>query len=405
MRRYKLSALALAFMICMPVLVQAEGGSGSKNPLEDIINIFLGTINKGQAPPATGKKVYAENELIKRYIASRFRIILNREPSDVELNRFTSRLERGSISEEELITALLVSDEYYNRRENNDSYLTTLFRAVLNREPRGHERDLYARLLDRGAMTRLQLREELFQKMEFEVIRLARKELPKYGAAAPALGAFSQELYRRAEDMAEQAARERRGGGYLVQDVKEKLHALADEGRKTQQTAESGKLDYAYLIDIRENLRYAIYSIDEAMDYGGELYYLSSAWKDTRKLALVLLAMIDFTAGEQGEIRTGQTGQPAAPAHSRRIELMVAENTGTRVDNPLDLNSNKAREIAKYILDNLEEYTRGKGLSLVEEFELERSLKLLISGRTASRKVAISDLGRDRYVVYFFMNL
>lgn len=306
MGRYLLLTVVFIGVICLPISSQAQGQGRSEPSLEEILSIILGTLSQSAPFPGAGEKVYAEEEVTEGFVASRFEAILHRKPAEQELATFKGRLMRGFVSEEELVTTLFTSDEYFNRREDDRAYVRTLFVALFDRGPRRSEHDLYTRLLNRGAMTRLQLREELFMDAEFQAGQTARKTLVKYGRLSPILREFAAELDRKASAMAEQVSRGGRRNDNYLRDMEGMLQGLADEARQVRELAESGSTQRGYYFDMAEDMRYLLYSIDKGMGYSSELDYLDPSWKDTKRLALMLVRLMRYAGEERGEVEWGR---------------------------------------------------------------------------------------------------
>lgn len=309
MSRYMLLTMVLIGVVCLPISSQAQGQGRSERSLEEILSIILGTISQGAPLSAAGEKVYSEEEVTERFVVSRFEAILHRKPAERELATFKGRLLRGFMSEEELVTTLFTSDEYFNRREDDRAYVRTLFVALFDREPRRGEHDFYTRLLTRGAMTRLQLREEFFMDVEFQAGQTVRTTLVKYGRVSPILREFAAELHRKASGIAGQVSRGAGRNGYYFHDMEGMFQALADDARQVRELAESGSTQRGYYFDMAEDMRYLLYSIDKGMGYSSELDYLDPSWKDTKRLALMLVRFMRYAAEERGEAEGGRPGR------------------------------------------------------------------------------------------------
>jgi len=82
-------------------------------------------------------EVVADTAGIQGFVTRLYQLCLNREPDPVGFEYWTSRLSSGEVTGSKCAYGFIFSNEFNNRNTDNSTYVTYLYRILLNREPDG----------------------------------------------------------------------------------------------------------------------------------------------------------------------------------------------------------------------------------------------------------------------------
>ncbi len=114
----------------------------------------------------------ALSERAQTFASHLYRSVLGREPDAEGLRSFTEALASGRMSPNEIIRQFFNSPEYLQRGHDEEAFLTTAYRAVLQRDPDPGGKSTFLARLKSGEMSREEVLAALLNSQEYLANRL-----------------------------------------------------------------------------------------------------------------------------------------------------------------------------------------------------------------------------------------
>ncbi len=104
----------------------------------------------------------------KKFAKDVYQLLLGREIQPWELEARANQLQTGEFTPEDLIKAVLISDEFNQKNPmSNEEFTRSLYRLILQREAKPNEVSGWASALDSGQVSRKQMIEKFQQSSEY----------------------------------------------------------------------------------------------------------------------------------------------------------------------------------------------------------------------------------------------